>query len=279
MEGDENKTDHINQEFVDGMNQKAETRKLVPNKYQHQIHELTLKLEELDVQMNIKECENKLFKDNINTIQVQLQEKSNTINELNTIITTLNTEKDNKEKETTNLLSDANTKLANLQTMYDNLLNEHNNAITTQNQSVTDSSVMQTKYDELESKYNNMLKLYNDKVQDNNNMMAKFNKSQSELKLKQSSIQEIEDTVSIIKHELETTMNNNIILAKEIVEKDNYLKQLNNEINDLKKQLEETPTTPTTPVTPTTPTTPTTPVTPTIPSYKRNNNVRPNRRR
>jgi chromosome segregation ATPase len=236
---DVNDSQSSNQEFVEGMNQKAETRKLVPNKYQHQIHELTLKLEELSVQMNIKECENKLFKDNINTTQVQLQEKSNTINELNTIITTLKEEKETKEKELANELSTANNKLANLQIRYNNLVNEHNSVIHMQSLTVSDSSVIQTKCDELETKYNNVLKLYNDKVQESNNITAKFNKSQTELKLKQTSLQQIEDSVSVIKQELETTMNNNVILAKEIVEKDNYLRQLINEISDLKKQLED----------------------------------------
>ena len=233
-EGTQTTEGGLNSVFVNGMNQKAETRKLVQNRYQHQINELNVTIEELTNQLYVKECENKLFKENINTTQIQLQEKSAMIIDLNEQLNVIKEEKNKIEEEWKEKYIKLRGELEDMHIKYSALINEHDAMTSNHSSNVEANSSLQRRYDELIKKYDEMMNNFNTRTTERDNLAIQLGQVNQEMNLKNDNITSLELNVNMIKQEMETVMNNNIILVKEITEKDNYLKELTFELETLK---------------------------------------------
>lgn len=233
-EGTQTTEGGLNSVFVNGMNQKAETRRLVQNRYQHQINELNTKIEELNSQLYVKECENKLFKENINTTQIQLQEKSAMIVDLNEQLRVIKEEKTKIDEEWREKYVKLRGELEDMHIKHSELINEHDAVINSNSNNVEVNTSLQSRYDELVKKYDEMMNHFNTKTSERDNLTIQLGKLSQELNLKNDNITSLELNLNLIKQEMETVMNNNIILVKEITEKDTYLKDIASELESLK---------------------------------------------
>ena len=216
------------------MNQKAETRRLVQNRYQHQINELNIKVEELTNQLTIKECENKLFKENINSTQIQLQEKSAMITDLTEQINQLTHTHEVQHNELQDQLVKLRGELEDIHIKHSELINEHDELKNQTSNRISDNDNLYNRFQELSQKYDVLLSNFNTRTLERDSFAIKIGEIQQELNLKSESVVTLENNLVSIKQEMETITYNNLILVQEITEKDTYLKELSAELEQLK---------------------------------------------
>lgn len=221
-------SENLSEEHIDFVqNASSKSRNIGHNKFQLQLQEANSQIESLNTTISGQSAELDLFKNNMKTLQLQLQSKTSDIAVLNGQLSDLtnrfnrvNTEfqmyKQNSQEFTYEIDNDK------VKLMCENTTFREN--ITSLQSSLDNTNI---KYEELKNKYQLTLTLLDSKTNSYKDLMTEHDNIINELNLYKELNQKQQNTIDLLKNELEASNNETSILRTRIFEKDAYLGELN----------------------------------------------------
>lgn len=200
------------------------------NKFQIQLQEANDRIESLEQLVKDKDNELQLFKDNMRTFHLQLQDKNLEITQLKS---DLSKYKDNIETLTFDLnkLSvDKTSDTSNLNEKCSLLHDENVHLLSTIDQLHKYKNETTDKYNDLKSKYQITLDLLEKKSQEFTSLTSKYEDTYNELNLLKELNLKQEKEIDIVKQELFQSKNETSVLKTQLFEKDISLGELHKKL-------------------------------------------------
>lgn len=220
--------ENINEEHIDFVqNASSKSRNIGHNKFQLQLQEANSTIVSLNEKISEQNAELELFKNNMKTLQIQLQGKTTDIailngqladltNRFNKVNTEFEMYKQNSQDFTYEIDNDKSKLLfenaelsANMESLKTTLENTN------------------VKYEELKNKYQLTLTLLDSKTNAYKDLSTNYDNTVNEMNLYKELNQKQLSSIDLLKEELEACRNENSILRTRIFEKDAYLGELN----------------------------------------------------
>lgn len=209
------------------------------NRYQLEIQDLKTQIELLNNSCKIKDEELALFKDNLTSMQIDLQNKKSDIDK--SVIENNNLLNENQllDKKITNILNMNRFLIKNLEKEKDTLLQEKSEYLKHLQDITKTKNTLQFKYDDLKVKYQQTSQLLEVKTNDYIQLQDNHTKLIKESNLLKELNNIHQNEINNVKNELCKSKDNNSILKRTILDKDNYITEMTRNITNSKPQFKK----------------------------------------